>query len=127
MSKLSRREFLKSMGWGAAASVGMVAYGDQTSKQVEIVERDLTLPNWDADGFRVGVITDLHLDSSEATTRGQASVRDVIARKPDAVVLVGDFLTSAAPQNLENVKQTLAILNDYSIPSYGVLGNHDYW
>lgn len=127
MPKLSRRDFLKSMGWGAAASVGVFGYGDQTSKQVEIVERDLSLPNWDSNGFRLGVLTDLHLDSGEATERGQATLREIIAKKPDAVVLVGDFLTSAAPQNLENVKQTLAILNDYQIPSFGVLGNHDYW
>lgn len=127
MPKLTRREFMKSMGWGAAASVGVFAYGDQTSKHVEIAERDLALPNWDTDGFRLGVITDLHLDSSEATARGEASIRRLMDRKPDTMVLVGDFLTSAAPQNLENVKRTLAALNDYSIPSFGVLGNHDYW
>ncbi|MBC8064922.1 MAG: metallophosphoesterase [Chlorobia bacterium] len=115
------------MGWGALASVGTFAYGDQTSKNMELVERDLALPNWNADGFRIGLLTDPHLDSEEAVIRTKLAVGAVLAKKPDVLVWVGDYLTSAAPKNLENVRETLALMNETSIPSYGVLGNHDYW
>lgn len=118
---------MKSMGWGAVAASGAFAYGDLASRKVEMVERELALPNWDADGFRVGVLADPHMDTSEATARTQAALRDVLANKPDVIAWVGDFLTSAAPQNLANVRETLALLNDTPIPSIGILGNHDYW
>lgn len=115
------------MGWGAVAATGAFMYGDLASREVEIVERELALPNWDADGFRIAVMADPHLDTPEATARTQSALRDVADRKPDLIAWVGDFLTSAAPQNLQNVRQTLAVLHDYGIPSVGILGNHDYW
>lgn len=127
MSKFTRRNFLKSIGWGSATAVGAFAYGDLTSQDVQIVERDLALPNWDADGFRIAIMADPHLDSEEATIRTQKCIRDILAKKPDVMAWVGDFLTSAAPQNLDNVRQTLALLNGAECPCYGILGNHDYW
>ena len=127
MSKFTRRDFLKSMGWGAVAATGSFAYGDLGSRAVEIVERDLSLPRWTADGFRIAVMADPHMDTPQATARTQSALLDVIERKPDVIAWVGDFLTSAAPQNLENVRQTLFLQNDHSIPSIGILGNHDYW
>jgi predicted MPP superfamily phosphohydrolase len=127
MAKPTRRDFLKSMGLGAVAAIGTFAYGDEMSKKVELVERDLALPNWNADGFRIAVVSDCHLDSREATVRAQRVILDLIAKKPDAMVFVGDFLTSAAPQNLANVHETLALLNRAQCPAFGVLGNHDYW
>jgi predicted MPP superfamily phosphohydrolase len=127
MSKFTRRDFLKSMGWGAVAATGSFAYGDLASREVEIVERELSLPNWDADGFRIAVLADPHMDTEAATLRTRDAMRDVISRKPDLIAWVGDFLTSDAPYNLQFVQSTLALLNDVSIPNVGILGNHDYW
>lgn len=122
----TRREFLKYMGFGAAASMGTFVYGSQTGQEVELVERKLALPNWDADGFRIGVLADPHLDYPLAVERAIEATRAVIEKKPDVIVWVGDYLTSAAPQNLANVRQVLEILREASCPCYGILGNHDY-
>ena len=127
MLKFTRRDFLKSMGWGAVAATGSFAYGDLASREVQLVQRELSVPNWDADGFRIAVMADPHMDSEEATRRTRSAIEDVAAQKPDLIAWVGDFLTSAAPANLEWVRSTLAMLNDISIPSVGILGNHDYW
>lgn len=127
MPKLSRRDFMKSLAWGGASAVGTFAYGDLSSRDVQIVRRELSLPNWDADGFRIAVLADPHLDTEEATKRAQTAVFEVIAHKPDAIVWVGDFLTSAAPDNLRNTRETLALMDEAHCPSFGILGNHDYW
>ncbi len=127
MGKTNRRDFLKAFGLGAVTAVGVVGYEVETNQHVEVSERKLNLPRWDASGFRLAIISDLHVDSPEATTRAQSAIRETMRLRPDALAIVGDFLTSAAPQNLENVRNTLACLNDFDIPSFGVLGNHDYW
>ncbi len=106
--------------------MGVFAYGTQTGQEVEVVRKDLVLPNWSADGFRLGVLTDPHLDYPEAVERASYAVRAIIDQKPDLIVWAGDYLTSAAPQNLENVRQIMALMNEAPCPSFGVLGNHDY-
>lgn len=115
------------MGWGAAGALGTFAYGDETSKQVVLERRTLSLPNWTADGFRVGLITDIHADSNEAVERGMQGIRRVISEKPDVILFGGDYLTSAAPQNLRNVRKVLEVVAETTVPSFGIYGNHDYW
>lgn len=125
-SKPSRRQFLKCVGFGAAASLGTFAYGSQSGQDVELVERTLSLPNWDADGFRVGVLADPHLDYPAAVERGLDACRQVLNAKPDLIVWIGDYLTSSAPDNLANVREVMNLMNDAQCPCLGILGNHDY-
>jgi predicted MPP superfamily phosphohydrolase len=127
LAKLTRRSFLKSVGWGAAASTVGFAYGASSSIDFVVEERTLSLPNWDADGFRIGVMADPHMDDPESTVRAQSAIKELMRRRPDVIVWVGDYLTSAAPGHLENVRETLALLNEWDLPAFGVLGNHDYW
>lgn len=125
-SKASRREFLKYMGLGALASASTFVYGNQTSQDVEVVERELALPNWDADGFRIGVLADPHIDYPLAKERATKAIHLVMAKKPDVIVWIGDYLTSSAPQYLANVREVLQLMNEAHCPSFGILGNHDY-
>lgn len=125
-TKPSRRQFLKCVGFGAAASIGTFAYGSSTGQDVELVERTLSLPNWDSDGFRVGVLADPHLDYPSAVERGKAAVKMVVDAKPDLIVWIGDYLTSAAPDNLANVREVMELIRDVKCPCLGILGNHDY-
>jgi len=125
--QLSRRKFLRATGFGALGSVGTFAYGDLTSKDVQLVQKELHLKNWTADGFKVGAITDLHLDSDEAVARAQMAIARLAPLKPDVFVIVGDFLTSAAPANLANVRAVMGSLDAIQCPIFAVLGNHDYW
>ena len=125
--QISRRKFLRSAGYGALGSVATFAYGDLTSKDVQLVKKDLRLKNWTADGFKVAAITDLHLDSEEAVARAQLAIAQLAPLKPDVFVIAGDFLTSAAPQNLANVRTVMRGLDQIQCPIFAVLGNHDYW
>ncbi|MBN9502969.1 MAG: metallophosphoesterase [Armatimonadetes bacterium] len=125
--QISRRRFLKSAGLGAVGAIGTFAYGDLTSSKVRLEQKELKLPRWDADGFKVAVITDLHLDYPEAVLRTQWAISQLAALQPDVFVIVGDFLTSAAPQNLENVRTALRYLDQVKCPVFATLGNHDYW
>lgn len=125
-SKATRRDFLRYAGLGALASAATFVYGNETSQEVEIVERDLALPNWDADGFRIGILADPHIDYPLAKERAMNATRQLIAKRPDVIVWIGDYLTSAAPQNLADTREVLQLMNDAPCPSFGILGNHDY-
>ena len=125
--KLSRRKFLKTMGIGGLASIATIGYGEETSSQIETVHRELKLNNWTADGFRAAFITDIHADNSDAVTRAIKAIRIAHSEKPDVILFGGDYLTSAAPQHLANLREVMATLGESSIPSFGVMGNHDYW
>lgn len=125
--RISRRRFLKAMGIGSLAAVGTIAYGEQTSMDIETVHRELALPNWNADGIRFAFVTDLHADHPEAVARSIQAIRIAQRAKPEAVLFGGDYLTSAAPQHLQNLREVMATLGESSIPCYGVMGNHDYW
>lgn len=125
--RISRRRFLKAMGIGSLAAVGTIAYGEQTSMDIETVHRELALPNWNADGIRFAFVTDLHADHPEAVARSIQAIRIAQRAKPEAILFGGDYLTSAAPQHLQNLREVMATLGESSIPCYGVMGNHDYW
>ena len=55
----------------------------------------------------------------------------VVAQKPDVLLITGDFLfghrfTRASRQGINDLIKVLSPLAA-SIPSFAVLGNHDYW
>ena len=124
--KITRRGFLRAAGFGSASAVATLAYGDITSSRVEVVRRSLTVPRWDADEIRVGVLADLHLDDADAVERASAAVRLTIKEQPDLIVCVGDYLTSSSTGRLQNVQKTMSVLNEFPGPVLGILGNHDY-
>ena len=81
-TKHSRRDFLRWTGQGAFAALAGVALGDVTSYATEYAKVDLRLPKWDADGFRVGLLADLHVITPEATLRAKrATAAKVPAKK----------------------------------------------
>ena len=63
--------------------------------------------------------------------RLQHVVDKIVAENPDLLLLTGDYLLGhgfdeVAEQNLQAMVDILAPLTQ-AIPSYGILGNHDYW
>jgi predicted MPP superfamily phosphohydrolase len=53
----------------------------------------------------------------------EAAVRAVNEAKPDVVVITGDFVCHSQAY-LDQMREVLATL---AAPTFGVLGNHDYW
>jgi predicted MPP superfamily phosphohydrolase len=82
-------------------------------------------------GFRVALISDIHMGGWMNLTRLQRVVDLIHAQKPDVLFITGDFLfghsfPESAWQWINDLTQALSPLAT-SLPTFAVLGNHDYW
>jgi len=82
-------------------------------------------------GFRAAQISDIHMGGWMSLDRFQRVADSISVQKPDVVLITGDFLmghsfTVASRQSLKDLMDVLSPLAS-SIPSFAVLGNHDYW
>jgi predicted MPP superfamily phosphohydrolase len=118
---------LKALGAGALCALAPLAYGDAATGWIEVERQELTLPRWDADGFKVGFIADLHANSFRQMEHAKRAAELVMAEKPDVILIGGDFVNHGDPARLAHVGQSLEPLRDAKVPVLAVLGNHDYW
>jgi hypothetical protein len=121
---LSRRTLLIGAS-GAAAATAFGGYWN--SESLKVNRQTIHLPKWDADGFRVALVTDIHANSKQQAERAQEAMRLAVAEKPDLIVFGGDFLDFASPQICQHVETALNELHDARCPIYGVYGNHDWF
>lgn len=82
-------------------------------------------------GLRVAHISDIHMGGWMNLDRFQRVADMVIAQNPELLLITGDFLkgykfTKASKQAIKDLIRVLGPLAA-SIPSFAVLGNHDYW
>jgi predicted MPP superfamily phosphohydrolase len=82
-------------------------------------------------GFRAVQISDIHMGGWMNRSRFQQVAGAVAAQKPDVLLITGDFLfghrfTEGSKLALEDLTVVLSPLAA-SIPTFAVLGNHDYW
>lgn len=124
---MTRRRFLQGFGLGVAAAGLTAGYGDLLADDLRLEQRDVTLPRWDADGFRVAVLADLHVNLVPAVARARRAAEMAIHARPDLIVVLGDFITTSRRFALEHIRQALEPLHDAGCPCLGVMGNHDYW
>lgn len=99
------------------------------SNQLVLEKRTLRLPKWPKckDGYRIGLLADLHVRDRYSVDLCKRAVDAVLAEEPDIVVIVGDFVAyykESSPHMLEQVLGVFRDLPDYAI---AVPGNHDYW
>lgn len=101
--------------------------------RLEVVHISLPLPRLDAafDGFRLVQISDIHMGGWMNKERLARVVDAVLAEKPDAVVITGDFLCETdpverRPLSMEHMGAELERLTAACL-TFAVLGNHDYW
>lgn len=81
-------------------------------------------------GFRVAQISDIHMGGWMNYDRFQHVADLVVVQKPDVLFITGDFLkgrsfTEASKQAIRDLRKVLCPLAA-AIPSFAVLGNHDY-
>lgn len=136
--KVTRRDFLKFLKAGmvdlsllAAGGAGWGFLLEPNWIQIENV--DLKLPRLPPafSGIRIAQISDIHMGGWMNAKRFQRVIDLVIEQKPDLLLLTGDFLighifdgpSEEYLQDLINILSPVA----RSIPSFGILGNHDYW
>jgi len=76
-------------------------------------------------GLSVVQLSDLHLQPSTSTRFLKKISKKVLRKKPDIIVITGDFICQSALIGKERLKN---FLNSFNAPlgCYAVLGNHDY-
>ena len=136
--RFTRRGFLKLLGAAALdlflLAVGGAGYGffmEPKRFAVETVRLKLPRLSPRFSGLRVAQISDIHMGGWMNPERLQRVVDLVLAQDPDVLLITGDFLLGydfdhASRQSLEDLVVGLSPLAD-SVPTFAVLGNHDYW
>jgi len=99
--------------------------------KVETVRLELARLPRAFSGFRLAQISDIHMGGWMNLDRFQQVADLVAAQKPDVLLITGDFLyghrfTGASKQWIKDLIKVLSPLAA-SVPSFAVLGNHDYW
>lgn len=81
-------------------------------------------------GKQIGLISDFQIGlwgDNRGTVR--SSVEELVAAQPAAVLITGDFIYHSIPdpeQEIETAVNLVRPLVEAGIPTYAVLGNHDY-
>ena len=136
--KITRRGFLKFLGYGlidlALLSMGSIAYDMLVERgpfSVETIQLKLKRLPKVFSGLRIAQISDIHMGGWMNPERFQQVANIIKAESPDLLLITGDFLlghhfSEAERQAIVDLIPTLSSLAG-SIPSFAVLGNHDYW
>ncbi|MEO8356597.1 MAG: metallophosphoesterase [Chloroflexota bacterium] len=137
-NKLTRRDFLKLIGIGLLdiilLAIGGASYGMFVEPNWLQVERiKLKLPRLPRvfSGLRLAQISDIHMGGWMNRDRFQHVADVVLAQKPDVLLITGDFLTGHQSTDVSRlaVEDLMAVLSPLakSMPTFAILGNHDYW
>lgn len=131
------RSLLRIAKWVAITLAGaialLVAWGVFIEPRfiLQHEQIDATVPNlprsWD--GSRVVVVADLHVGMWFANhALARRAIRDIVEERPALVLIAGDFLYKADrdPTQLDDAADLIRPLTAAGIPTYAVLGNHDY-
>ena len=112
-----------------AALVVVLCYIRWIARQnLELTQHGVTIEQWqEGDSIKIAVLSDIHARPMDDEYL-DAVVSRTLAEKPDAVVLLGDFMNghhsrdSMPPEELVEYLRPLTAL-----PCFAVLGNHDYY
>lgn len=138
MSAFTRRSFLKTGGWAAAAGIGAIG-GDALVWEPNhpiVVRREIELnrlpKEWD--GVRIVQLSDLHYDAHFSVIPLKKAIDIINPLKPDLVVITGDFVTTP-PFHRRRSGHTIALDAEpcavllkqikSRFGSVAVMGNHD--
>jgi len=128
---LSRRKALK-LALAATAGLSVGSMGALESDRMERVDREIRLPNWDADGMRLAFLSDFHLTTPWALDRGLNALQMALDAKPDILLLGGDFIggdflnRDRVRVEAERVNRLALAASAATCPILAILGNHDY-
>ncbi|MFJ4919854.1 metallophosphoesterase [Streptomyces sp. NPDC088725] len=126
----SRRLFVSRVVGGAAATaalatVGYGTYGVMRGPRVKRVTVPLAKLPRSAHGFRIAVVSDIHLGPILGRAHTQRVVDTINSTRPDLIAVVGD-LVDGSVHDLASAAEPLAQL-DAPHGSFFVTGNHEYY
>ncbi|GGT89726.1 metallophosphoesterase [Streptomyces lateritius] len=127
---MSRRLFVSRVVGGAAAAaavgtVGHGTYGVLRGPRVKRVTVPLAKVPRAAHGYRIAVVSDIHLGPILGRAHTQRIVDAINATQPDLIAVVGD-LVDGTVENLGPAAEPLARLRARH-GSFFVTGNHEYF
>ncbi|WP_406074973.1 metallophosphoesterase [Streptomyces virginiae] len=127
---LSRRRFVARTVGGAAAAValgtvGAGTYGVLRGPSVKRVQVPLAKLPRAAHGFRIAVVSDVHLGPVLGRAHTQRIVDTVNRTQPDLIAIVGDLVDGSVP-DLGHAAEPLRLLHARH-GSFFVTGNHEYF
>ena len=127
---LNRRMFIAraSAAAAGAASVGLVGYGAATALgPPDLLQVPVRLRRLDPAfrGFRIAVVSDIHLGPLAGRSHTERIVEIINAAKPDLVAIVGDLVDGT----VEELGPAAAPFQDLAAPegTFFVTGNHEYF
>lgn len=125
---LTRRAALRTFAAGLiGGGAGLTAHGYAYERvAIRVVETDLAVSGLapEHDGLRIGFITDLHHSEYLAMEDVVRAADLVLARRPDLIVLGGDYVTLRNRRYMEPCAEALAHLTaPHGV--FAILGNHD--
>jgi len=129
-SAVNRRVFLARASAVAAgvASVGLVGVGTATALgPPQLLQLPVRLRRLDPafDGFRIAVVSDIHLGPLAGRAHTERIVRMINENQPDLVAIVGD-LVDGTVEELGSAAEPLQDL-DSREGTFFVTGNHEYF
>lgn len=127
MSELySRRNIIRSLAALAVAGPTSAAVASDR-KKLKIERVQIQVPGLPAsmDGFRIGQISDLHLEPFTTQEDIWNAVQTLNSLKPDLVAVTGDFVTN----NTKAAGLVADTVSRVEAPHgvFASLGNHDFW
>ena len=125
---LSRRLFVARAAAGAAAvaaagTVGYGTYGVLRGPGVKRVTVPLAKLPRAAHGYRIAVVSDIHLSPVLGRGFAQKVVDTINGTQPDLVAVVGDLVDGS----VKDLGPAAAPLSRIKAPAYFVTGNHEYF
>ena len=124
----------KRIGLGVLALIALLflwGVGIEPHLMLDVTHPDAPIPHLPAawNGARVAVLGDVHVGMTLGNPgTAERAVRRVLRERPDLVLLTGDFVVGASgePQAVDKAVGIVAPLPEAGIPTFSVLGNHDY-
>ena len=130
--RLTRRAWIRVMVYSSFFLTGATACF--SSKRLEVVQSDLSLKGLprEADGLRIGIMSDFHSGASGNRENIFHSIAVVNEEKPDLIVLLGDYMDAQFSHNSKNIESRAYIFDalqrlEAPLGIYAVLGNHDHY
>lgn len=123
-----RRRFLSGLGWTIGGLVGYGLFGEPNLPRVEHVT--VPLPNLPPtfDGFRIALLSDLHVQPLFPTSRLGPAFDAVRRENPDLILLLGDYTNNSLKEWRQYQEECAAACAALKAPSgvFASFGNHDY-
>lgn len=124
----SRRLFVSrviggAVAAGAVGTVGLGTYGVLNGPSVKRVTVPLTKLPRGAHGYRIAVVSDIHLGPVIGRGFAQKVVDTINSTQPDIVAVVGDLVDGS----VKDLGPAAAPLRQLKAPAYFVTGNHEYF